>query len=113
VGLNPLQRGDVLKVVIPGEYGKPRPAVIIQTRMLHDIPSIIVVPCTSKLLDDCIYRPDIPQNEDTGLLLPSQAMADKIVAVSKRRVCEVIGRVNAETLEKLEQAVQFAVGFMD
>jgi mRNA interferase MazF len=113
VGLTPLQRGDVLKVVIPGEYGKPRPAVIIQTRMLHDIPSIIVVPCTSELLDDCIYRPDVPQNEETGLLLPSQAMADKIVAVSKRRVREVIGRVSTETLEKLEQAVQFAVGFLD
>lgn len=102
-----------MKVVIPGEYGKPRPAVIIQTRMLHDIPSIIVVPCTSELLEDCIYRPDIPQNAETGLLLPSQAMADKIVAVSKRRVREVIGHVSVETLEELERAVHFVIGFMD
>lgn len=113
MGLNILQRGDILKVVIPGEYGKPRPAVIIQTRMLFDIPSIIVVPCTSELIDDCIYRPNIPQNEQTGLLLPSQAMADKIVAVSKRRVREVIGRVSSETLEELERAVHFVVGSFD
>ncbi len=108
-----MQRGDVLKVVIPGEYGKPRPAVIIQTRMLHAIPSIIVVPCTSELVEDCIYRPDIPPNAETGLLLPSQAMADKIVAVSLRRVREVIGHVSAETLEDVERAVYFVIGMFD
>lgn len=111
--MNPLQRGDVLKVIIPGEYGKPRPAVIIQTRMLHDIPSLIVVPCTSELVDGCIYRPNVPHDEQTGLLLPTQAMADKLVAVSKRRIREVIGHVSPETLDDVERAVHFVIGTFD
>ena len=41
-----MRRGDILTVAAPGDYGKPRPAVLIQSDLLNtDAQSIIVPPC--------------------------------------------------------------------
>jgi mRNA interferase MazF len=113
MGRNGLTRGDVLMVVLPKELGKPRPAVVIQSQLLFDIPTVVVLPCTTELTEDCIYRPDVPHDEHTGLLRPTQAMVDKVTSISKRRVRDVIGRVNAATLQQLTQATQFVIGSFD
>ena len=31
-----MRRGDVVLVVVPGDYGKPRPAVVVQTDLVND-----------------------------------------------------------------------------
>jgi mRNA interferase MazF len=100
-------------VVMQGDYGKVRPAVVIQSDLLADIPSVIVLPCSTDLIADCIYRPDIPVTAATGLERATQAMADKIAVVSKRRVREVIGRVDDQTLATLAMATQFVTGMFD
>ena len=100
-------------VVLPKELGKPRPAVVIQSQLLFDIPTVVVLPCTTELTEDCIYRPDVPHGEKTGLLRPTQAMVDKVTSISKRRVRDVIGRVNAATLDELTRAAQFVIGTFD
>ena len=38
-----MKRGDVVLVVVPGDYGKPRPAVVIQTDLVNDTHSSVVV----------------------------------------------------------------------
>jgi mRNA interferase MazF len=108
-----LNRGEIVKVIVPGDYGKARPAIVIQSQLLSEIPSIVIVPCTSELIDDCFYRPDIPADAQTGLRLPTQAMADKVTTVSKHRVRETIGVAPAETLEAVMRSVQFVIGSYD
>ena len=108
-----LKRGDVAIVAMQGEYGKVRPAIIIQTDALFDIPSVVIVPCTSEIVADCIYRPDIHPDPENGLQCQSQAMTDKIAAVPLRRVREIVGTVSADTLRAVEQAAQFVIGTFD
>ena len=108
-----LARGDVVVVTLQGDYGKTRPAIVVQTRALSDIPSIVILPCTSDLVPDCVYRPDVPAGEATGLKLPSQAMTDKITAVSRRRVKEVIGAISPDVMEALTRASLFVIGAYD
>ena len=108
-----LTRGDVVLVTLQGERGKPRPAVVMQSRALDDIPTVVILPCTSEQVSDCAYRPDVPAGEMTGLHAPTQAMADKIVYASLHRIKAVIGRAPAEVMDALTEATLFVVGAYD
>ena len=46
-----IKRGDVVVVAISGDYGKPRPAIVVQSDSFHDHPSVTIVPVTSTLTD--------------------------------------------------------------
>ncbi|EQD75369.1 transcriptional modulator of MazE/toxin, MazF, partial [mine drainage metagenome] len=37
-----MKRGDVVTVVAPGDYGKPRPALVVQSDLFQDHPSVTV-----------------------------------------------------------------------
>ena len=52
-----MNRGEVVRVVVPGDYGKPRPAVIVQTDIVNDIHAgIVVCPVTSHLQNAELFR---------------------------------------------------------
>ncbi|WP_337332459.1 type II toxin-antitoxin system PemK/MazF family toxin [Xaviernesmea oryzae] len=45
-----MKRGEIVIVSAPGDYGKPRPAVVVQTNGIpENYPSIIVCQITSTL----------------------------------------------------------------
>src|SRR3954454_5068917 len=81
-----MRRGDVVAVAVTGDYGKPRPAVIVQTDAFPDShPSIIVCQMTSRLIDAADFRVTIEPSADNGLRARSQIMADKPVTVRRTR----------------------------
>jgi mRNA interferase MazF len=46
--MDQLKRGDVVVVALPGDYGKPRPALIIQSDLFNEThASVTVIPVTS------------------------------------------------------------------
>jgi mRNA interferase MazF len=42
-----VKRGDLVTVVVAGDYGKPRPALIVQADVYVEHPSVAVLPLTS------------------------------------------------------------------
>ena len=42
-----MQRGDLVTVSLQGDYGKPRPALIVQSDLLTDLESVVLCPVTS------------------------------------------------------------------
>ena len=44
-----MRRGDLVPVVLAGAYGKPRPALVIQSDLFALHPSLTVLPVTSEL----------------------------------------------------------------
>ena len=44
-----MKRGDLITAVLPGNYGKPRLCVIVQSNRLAALDSIILCPLTSDL----------------------------------------------------------------
>lgn len=63
-------RGDLVTVSLPGDYGKPRPALVIQSDLFAEHPSVTVLPITSHLVDAPLLRIDI--GPESGLERPSQ-----------------------------------------
>jgi mRNA interferase MazF len=51
-----VRRGDIVTVAAPGDYGKHRPAIVIQSDWLKATDSILVVLLTSSLVDAPLYR---------------------------------------------------------
>ncbi len=71
-----MRRGDVVTVAAAGDYGKPRPAVIVQSDAFPEIhASVIVCQMTSELFDAPDFRITVNPSRTNGLRVPSQIMA--------------------------------------
>jgi mRNA interferase MazF len=108
-----VRRGDIVIVSLPGDFGKPRPAAIIQSDSLIGLDTVVVCPLTSTLTDELTLRPTIEPNQSNGLRAKSQAMVDKLMTVRVRRVTEPIGRLSDEDLAELDQRLAFVLGFRE
>lgn len=109
-----MTRGDVVTVAAPGDYGKPRPAVIVQTNAFPEShASIVICPITSAIVDAPNFRVTIEPSAENGLRLLSQVMADKPVTVRRERIGERIGALAAADIAKLNIALAFAMGLAD
>jgi mRNA interferase MazF len=109
-----MRRGDVVTVAAAGDYGKPRPAVIIQTDALpQKHASVVVCQLTSELVEAQDFRVTIEPNAENGLRLKSQVMADKPVAVRRERIRQKIGRLRDQDMARLGIALAFVLGLAD
>ncbi len=105
-----LKRGDVVLIVATGELGKPRPAVVVQSDALEQTTSILVCPMSSDLEKAEHVRPIVEPSAGNGVRLRSQMMTDKLVALGRKRVRRLIGRLEAKDGEALDQALLFVLG---
>ena len=67
-----MRRGDLVTIVLQGAYGKPRPALIIQSDLFSAHPSVTIIPITSELRDTPLFRVPVRYGESTGLRKPSE-----------------------------------------
>ena len=106
-----MKRGDLVIVTVAGDYGKPRPAVVVQTDLVNDThASIVVCPVTSHLQEAELFRLTITPSPDNGLQKTSQIMVDKIVAVRRDKIRERIGCLDEELLIRLNRSLAFWIG---
>jgi mRNA interferase MazF len=109
-----MKRGDVVVVVATGDYGKPRPAVIVQTNAFPEShASVVVCQMTSDIVEAPDFRVTIDPSERNGLRTRSQIMADKPVTVRRARIRESIGRLDDADIGRLNIALAFVVGLAD
>ena len=109
-----MQRGDVVIVAAAGDYGKPRPAVIVQTDAFpENHASVLVCQLTSELADAPDFRITIEPKPENGLRLESQVMADKPVTVRRERIGQKIGRLGNQDMARLGIALAFVFGLAD
>lgn len=103
------QRGDLVTVSLPGDYGKPRPALVIQSDLLAELESVMLCPITSELRN-AAFRVTLEPNPANGLRLLSQVMTDKIATLSRTKVGTPFGRLDDERMKAVERALLLVVG---
>lgn len=108
-----MKRGEIVTVSPPGDYGKPRPAVVVQSDWLITNDSVLLALCTSTLTDAPIYRLSIEPSGTNGLKQPSQIMVDKIIPVLRNKCGKVIGRLDEGSLVALNHMISVVVGIAD
>ena len=105
-----MRRGDLVTVATSGDYGKPRPALIIQTDTHAGHPSVTVLPLTSELHDTPQLRIPVEPGTDTGLRLRSQVMVDKATTIMRAKAGGRIGRLDEATLVNMGRALAAFLG---
>ena len=109
-----VKRGDVVTVAASGDYGKPRPAVIVQTNAFPEShASVVICQLTSEIADAPDFRVTIEPTRENGLRVRSQAMADKPVAVRRQRIGKTIGKLAPADMGRLDLALAFVMGLGD
>lgn len=108
-----MRRGDVVTVVLSGDYGKPRPALVVQSDLFNEThASVTVLPITSEIVDAPDFRLTMDPSPENGLQRVSQLMVDKLVSVRRQRVGAVIGRLDAGTLIRVNRAMAVWLGIV-
>jgi mRNA interferase MazF len=108
-----MRRGDIVTVAVPGDYGKPRPAVIVQTDAFPATHASVVVCQMTSALVDVSFRVTIEAAPDNGLQATSQIMADKPITVRREKIGRRIGRLGATEISRLNGALTFVMGLAD
>ena len=106
-----MKRGDVVIVVVSGELGKPRPAVVVQADELGDATTtVLVCPMSSEIREADNLRPVFEPTTGSGLRTHSQVMADKITALRRDRIRRKIGKLDKTARESLDRALLILLG---
>jgi mRNA interferase MazF len=109
-----LKRGAVVTAVTPREYGKPRPALIVQTDLLNPThASCVVCPFTTERIEAPEFRLDFQPTAENGLRIASQLMIDKVTTVPRRKIGAVIGRLSRSDLTRVNEALAVVLGLAD
>lgn len=104
-----MQRGSLVAVSLPGAYGKPRPALVIQSDLLAGLDSIIICPITSEIRQ-ADFRVMIEPDGSNGLHSQSQVMVDKISTLPRVRVGPAFGQLDRSTIKAVERALLVVTG---
>jgi len=105
-----MRRGDLVTVAMQGDFGKPRPALVIQADQFSELSSVTVLPVTSTLVAAPLLRVTVEPSAENGLEKPSQVMVDKAVTVKRNKVGPVFGRIDAEVLIEVERRLAVFLG---
>ena len=109
-----MRRGDVVTVAAAGDYGKTRPAVVVQTDAFPEgHASVVVCQLTSDLVSAPDFRVNIDPTPENGLRLTSQIMADKPVTIRRERIGRKIGSLDRRDMARLGVALAFVLGLAD
>lgn len=97
-------------VALSGDYGKPRPALVVQSDLFDQHPSLTLVPITSTLVDAPLFRVTLEPSRATGLRTVSQVMIDKLTTVRRDRVARTIGHLPDDALLRVNRALVLWLG---
>jgi mRNA interferase MazF len=106
-----MRRGDIVTVAAPGDYGKPRPAVVIQGDVLNrDARSTIVALMTSHLQDAPLLRLTLQPSSENGLKVASQIQVNRLLSLPADKVGSTIGRLSDQEIVELNRLLALVIG---
>src|SRR5271157_5922334 len=100
-----MRRGDLVPVVLAGAYGKPRPALVVQSDLFAKHPSVTILPVTSELRPIETFRIAVEPTKENGLRAPSQIMVDKAHTIPRDKAGDPFGALETRTLTAVNRAL--------
>lgn len=105
-----MRRGDLVTVALSGDFGKPRPALIIQSDNFDATDTVTLLLISGTLVDAPLLRLTIDPDAENGLRKPSQIMIDKAMAVRRDRVGRHVGRLSDEAMISVTRSLALFLG---
>jgi mRNA interferase MazF len=105
-----MKRGDFVRIAMQGDFGKPRPALIIQSDKFDEHATVTVLLVSSSLIDAPLFRIAVEPDEDNGLKKSSQIMVDKAMTVKKEKLGEPFGKASEEVMLEVGRCLAVFLG---
>jgi mRNA interferase MazF len=106
-----MKRGNVVTVAMRGNFGKPRPALVLQSDVFSDIHATVTVALiSSNPIQAPIFRLDIDPDESNGLTKPSQVQIDKIQSIRIEKIGAIIGELSDVMMVRVNRAMALWLG---
>jgi mRNA interferase MazF len=93
-----MKRGDLVTVALPGDFGKPRPALVIQSDLFDRTGTLTVALISGTLVDAPLIRLTVQPTPENGLQKVSQVMIDKIMTLKRDKLGPSFGSLDDETM---------------
>jgi len=110
-----LSRGEVVRVrldpIIGSEQAGDRPAVVISPDLINEYsPVVLIAAITSQKTERAYPFEALIEPPDGGLSLRSKVLLMQLRSVDKQRIVGRYGRLNEETMRRVEEALKIATG---
>ena len=103
-------RGDLVTIAMQGDFGKARPALVVQANQFSEHGSVTVLPVTSTLVAAPLLRVTVQPGPENGLQKPSQVMVDKAMTVKRDKLGPAFGQIDANALVEVERCLAVFLG---
>jgi mRNA interferase MazF len=109
-----VKRGNIVLVALPGDFGKPRPALVVQSDLVPaSFRTVTLLPITSAIQAAPAFRITIEPTDENGLRKVSQVMVDKTMTHVRSKLGAVIGRLDGDAMSRVERALAIWLGLAD
>lgn len=105
-----MTRGDFVTIAMQGDFGKPRPALVIQSDQFNEHATVTVLPVTGTLVAAPLLRVTVQPSQENGLQKASQVMVDKAMTVKRDKVGQAFGHIEADVLMEVERCLAVFLG---
>ncbi len=106
-----MRRGDLVTIAVQGEFGKPRPALVIQSDQFDAHATVTVLLVSSTLVEAPLFRLTVDPTPENGLRMRSQIMVDKAITVRRAKIGASFGRIGDATMVAVNRALALFLGF--
>lgn len=106
-----MKRGNLVTIAMQGDFGKPRPALVIQSNVFNrEHATITVALISSELVEAPIFRLNVLPSKQNGLTKPCQIQIDKIMSVRSEKIGKKIGELDEANLTNVNRALAVWLG---
>lgn len=105
-----MKRGSFVLVAVQGDYGKPRPALVIQSDHFEGHATVTVLLLSSTLVDAPLLRVTVQPDDQNGLRTTSQVMIDKAMTLRRERIGALFGIAGDQLMLEVSRLLAVYLG---
>ena len=105
-----MKRGDLATAVLAGDFGKPRPVLVIQSNLFEATATVTVLLMSSTLIEASLVRVTVAPDSSNGLHRPSQIMMDKTMTVRRDKLGKPFGSLDDDTMLVVNRSLAVFLG---
>jgi mRNA interferase MazF len=105
-----MRRGDFVTIAMQGDFGKPRPALVVQSDAFDAHATVTVLLVSNLLVETPLFRISVQPNDQNGLRSASQVMVDKAMTVKRDKLGDAFGVASDELMLEVSRSLAVFLG---
>jgi mRNA interferase MazF len=105
-----VRRGELVTVALPGDFGKPRPALVIQSDRFEATGTVTVLLLSGTLVDAPLIRLTVQPTPENGLRKASQVIVDKTMTLKRNRLGPSFGSLDDKIMLSVTRSLAVFLG---